>query len=148
MKVFFDTNVIIEYLIQRERMDVVEHVVDKLDDGGHHLYMSAGSFYTILYVVDKHINKELHIEKKTRVAFLRNLAQGLLKEYHVAGHDNESLLRSINDLRFADLEDSCQLQAAVSVGCQYLLTFNSKDYPTTNNHIEIMTPEQFLDVNP
>jgi predicted nucleic acid-binding protein len=146
MKVFFDTNVIIEYLIQRERLNVVERVVNRLNEGSHRLCMSAGSFYTILYVVDKYINKELHIEKKTRVAFLRNLAQGLLKEYHVVEHDNESLLCSINDMRFSDLEDSCQLQAAVSAGCQYLLTFNSKDYPITDDHVEIMTPEQFLDV--
>lgn len=148
MKVFFDTNVIIEYLIQRERLDAVKRTINQLIAGGHSLYMSVGGFYTILYVVDKYINKELNIEKKTRVAFLRNMAKGLLKDYHVAEHDNESLLRSINDMCFADLEDSCQLQAAVSVGCQYLLTFNSKDYPNTDNHIEIMTPEQFLDVNP
>ena len=148
MKVFFDTNVIIEYLIQRDRLDVVKQVINRLHDGGHTVYMSVGGFYTILYVIDKYLNKELRIEKMTRVAFLRNMARELLAEYHVAGHDNESLLRSINDLRFADLEDSCQLQAAVSSGCQYLLTFNSKHYPTTDNHIEIMTPEQFLDDNP
>lgn len=144
MKVFFDTNIIIEYLIQRERLDVVKQVINKLIDGGHGLYMSVGGFYTILYVIDKYLNKELHIEKKTRVAFLRNMAKGLLKEYHVAEHGNESLLRSINDLRFSDLEDSCQLQAAVSAGCQCLLTFNTKDYPITDSQIEVLTPKQFL----
>lgn len=147
MRVFLDTNIIIEYLIQRERTNLVKQVVNRLVEGDHALYMSAGGFYTILYVVDKHLNKELGIEKKTRVAFLRNMAQELLTEYHVAEHDNESLLRSINDLRFADLEDSCQMQAAVSAGCQYLLTFNLKDYPATENQIEIITPQQFLNEN-
>ena len=145
MKVFLDTNIIIEYLIQRERTNLVKQVVNRLVEGDQALYMSAGGFYTLLYVVDKHLNKELGIEKKTRVAFLRNMAQELLKEYRVAEHDNESLMRSINDLRFADLEDSCQLQAAAAAGCQYLLTFNSKDYPTTDNQIEVMTPQQFLE---
>ena len=148
MKVFFDTNIVIEYLIQRERSALVKQVVNGLVEGGHDLYMSAGGFYTILYVIDKYLNKELDIEKKTRVAFIRNMAKELLTEYHVAEHDNESLLRSINDLRFTDLEDSCQLQAAVSAGCQCLLTFNSKDYPTTDSPIDIMTPEQFLDNSP
>jgi predicted nucleic acid-binding protein len=145
MKVFFDTNVIIEYLIQRDRLNAVKQVVNQLIEGNHALYMSAGGFYTILYIVDKHLNKALNIEKTTRMAFLRNMAQGLLKDYHVAEHNNESLLRSINDLRFADLEDSCQLQAAILSGCQYLLTFNTKDYPAINHQITIMTPEQFLD---
>lgn len=148
MKVFLDTNIIIEYLIQRERTNLVKQVVNRLVEGDHALYMSVGGFYTLLYVIDKHLNKELGIEKKTRVAFLRNMAQELLKEYHIAEHDNESLMRSINDLRFDDLEDSCQLQVAVSSGCQYLLTFNSKDYPTSGNQIEVMTPQQFLDNYP
>ena len=147
MKVFFDTNVIIEYLIQRERVDAVKRVIDRLVDGGQDLYMSAGGFYTILYVVDKYLNKELHLEKETRISVMRNMARVLLKDYHVAEHDNESLIRSIEDLHFADLEDSCQLQAAVSAGCQYLLTFNSKDYPS-DSQILVLTPEQFLDVHP
>ena len=148
MKIFFDTNVVIEHLMQRERFDIMKQVLNRFIDGNHVLYMSVGGFYTILYVIDKYLNKELHIEKMTRIGFLRNMARELLTEYRVAGHDNESLLRSINDMRFTDLEDSCQLKAAVSAGCQYLLTFNLKDYPTTDNQIEIMTPEQFLDNNP
>ena len=57
---------------------------------------------------------------------------------------NESLLRGVIDLRFDDLEDSCQLQAAVSAGCHYLLTFNVKDYPPSGSQIKVVTPEQFL----
>lgn len=145
MKVFFDTNVVIEYLIQRNRFDAAKQAIDRLINSGHALYMSAGGFYTILYIVDKYLNKELHIEKETRVAFLRNMARGLLKDYQVACHNNESLMQSINDMRFADLEDSCQLQAAISSGCQCLLTFNVKDYPTSESQMEILTPEQFLE---
>ena len=148
MKVFFDTNVILEYLVQRERLDAAKRVIDRLVDGGHDLFMSVGGFYTILYVVDKYLNKELHVEKETRITVVRNMARVLLNEYHVAEHDNGSLMRGIDDLRFADLEDSCQLQVAVSSGCQFLLSFNSKDYPTTDNRINIMTPQQFLDHYP
>ena len=99
------------------------------------------------YVVDKYLNKELHFEKETRIAVLRNMARVLLKDYFVAGHDNESLLRGVDDMRFVDLEDSCQLQAAVSSGCQWLITFNLKDYPA-EKQIEIMTPQQFLNSYP
>ena len=144
MKIFFDTNVVIEHLIQRERMDTVKQVLNRIVDGHHEFYMSTGGFYTILYVVDRFLNKEMHLEKENRIAIMRNMAQGLLNNYIIAGHDNESLLRSVNDLRFDDLEDSCQLQAAVSAGCQCLLTFNTKDYPITDSQIEVLTPEQFL----
>ena len=148
MKVFFDTNVILEYLMQRERLDATKRVINQLVDANHDLFMSAGGFYTILYVVDKFLNKELGIEKSKRVVILRNMGRGLLNEYGIAGHDNESLIQGIDDLRFSDLEDSCQLQAAISAGCQCLLTFNAKDYPTTNGLIKTITPEQFLLENP
>ena len=148
MKIFFDTNVVIEHLMQRERFDFMKQVFTRFIDGNHVLYMSVGGFYTILYVVDRFLSKEMHLEKETRIAVVRNMAQGLLNNYIIAGYDNESLLRSINDLRFDDLEDNCQLQAAVSAGCQCLLTFNAKDYPTDDNQIKVMTPEQFLVENP
>ena len=144
MKIFFDTNVVIEHLIRRERFDTVKQVINRTVGGGHELYMSAGGFYTILYVVDRFLGKELRLEKEARIAVLRNMAQGLLNSYRIAGHDNESLMRGVDDLRFDDLEDGCQLQAAVSAGCQCLLTFNEKDYPAVDRQIEVVTPEHFL----
>ena len=144
MKIFFDTNVVLEHLIKRERFDTVKQALNRIVGASHELYISAGGFYTILYVVDRFLNKELQLEKEPRIAVLRNMAQGLLNNYRVAGHDNESLLRGVIDLRFDDLEDSCQLQAAVSAGCQYLLTFNVKDYPPAGSQIKVVTPEQFL----
>jgi predicted nucleic acid-binding protein len=133
MKVFFDTNIILEYMMRREQFDAAKQVINGLVNDNHALYMSAGGFYSILYIVDKYLNKELHMDKETRVAFMRNMAHGLLKDFQVASHDNESLLCGVDDLRFTDLEDSCQLQAAISAGCQYLLTFNVKDYPSSES---------------
>lgn len=144
MKVFFDTNIILEYMMRREHFDAAKRVIDRLVNDNHDLYMSAGGFYSILFIVDKYLNKELHIEKETRVAFMRNMARGVLKDYCVANNDNESLLHGIDDLRFSDLEDSCQLQAAITAGCQFLLTFNVKDYPSSESRIQVLTPTQFL----
>ena len=62
----------------------------------------------------------------------------------VAGHDNDSLLRGINDEKFTDLEDSCQHQAAIKAGCDYLISFNVKDYANSTT-LKVMTPKEFLD---
>ena len=40
--------------------------------------------------------------------------------FNVAEHDNDSLLRSVEDISFDDLEDSCQYQAAQKAGCEVL----------------------------
>ena len=148
MKVFVDTNVIIEYLIARERVGAAKQVIDWLVENRNDIYMSVGGFYTILYSVDKYIRKELFPPKDLRLNMLRGIARGLLANYRVAEHDNKTLLQAITDLRFSDLEDSCQLQAAIKCGCQILLTFNNKDYPTTDSMpIKVLTPETFIETH-
>ena len=144
MKVFVDTNVIIENVIRRERFDVARRVIDSLLVDKNELYMSSGCFYTLLYVVDKYLRSEFRMEKTFRLAFLRNMAHGLLSDFRVAAHDNDSLLCSIEDFRFSDIEDSCQLQAAIASGCDYLLSFNVADYPSSDDRIMILSPEEFM----
>ena len=146
MKVFVDTNVVIDYMLQREHSDMAKKVIDRLLDSCEELFISSGSFYTLLYVIDKHLRKEFRMEKTVRLAFVRSVAHGILKDYRVAAHDNETLLRSVDDLRFSDLEDSCQLQAAIVAGCDYLLTFNTGDYPAkAEQKPVVLTPEEFYD---
>ena len=57
-------------------------------------------------------------------------------------HDNESLLRGVEDMQFKDIEDSCQYQAAVAAGCDFIITYNVKDYPHTL--LPVFSPSDFL----
>ena len=60
----------------------------------------------------------------------------------VVEHDSESLLRGVEDMQFKDIEDSCQYQAAVAAGCNYIITYNVKDYPHTL--LPVFSPSDFL----
>jgi predicted nucleic acid-binding protein len=63
----------------------------------------------------------------------------------VAEHDNASLLRGITDENFTDLEDSCQYQLAQRAGCQFLITFNVKDYHIEqDSSIKVLSPEEYI----
>ena len=44
MKVFLDTNVLLEYLMQREQVDTVERLIDSLQSSGGEMHISAGGF--------------------------------------------------------------------------------------------------------
>ncbi len=59
-------------------------------------------------------------------------------------HDHDSLLRAIGDNKFTDLEGSCQHQAAAKAGCEYLISFNLKDY-VEGATMKAITPQAFLD---
>ena len=129
MRVFLDTNVILEFFIERE-------------DVKAEMYMSVGSFYTMLFLIDKYLRKELGLTGEVRIATLRSLAVKIVKAISVVEHDNESLLRGVEDVQFKDIEDSCQYQAAVAAGCDFIITYNVKDYPHTL--LPVFSPSDFL----
>ena len=145
MKVFIDTNVILEYTMERERAEIVDKLFDTLKIQEHQMLMSVGGFYTMLYVIDKFLKKEMHLDKDVRIKTLRSVMQRLLQSFLVAEHDNESLIRGISDADYTDLEDSCQYQLAQRAGCQVLITFNVSDYHNAQNSpVKILTPEEYI----
>lgn len=144
MKVFLDTNVLLEYLMQREQVDVVEQLMDIFQRTDDEKYMSSGGFYSILYVMDNYFRKHLEIKNPDRTSAIRVIAKQLLENFHVAEHDNNSLLDGISNELFDDLEDSCQYHVALKMGCKYFLTFNTKHYPKESNDMKVLTPNDFV----
>ena len=70
----------------------------------------------------------------------------ILQMFDVAEHDKNSLLRSVCDKEYKDIEDSCQHQVAQKMGCEALVSFNISDYKeSTDGHVKIFTPQQFID---
>ena len=144
MKVLIDSNVILEVILQREEYETANSVLRALYESEHEMFMTTGCFYGMLYVVDKYLRKDMKLVNPKRTDTLRSVMAKVLSIMKVAGHDNDSLLRGINDGKFMDLEDSCQHQAAVKAGCDYLISFNLKDY-ANGASIKAMTPREFLD---
>jgi predicted nucleic acid-binding protein len=141
MKVFVDTNVILDYILQREHYTEAKRAIAQEVAAQDTLLMSVGGFYTMLYVVDKYFRKEFQQNHIVAVAQTRDVMRKVLSLFTVAEHDNTSLLNGLNDLAFHDLEDSCQYQLAVKHGCEKLLTFNTSDYPAdTCKGLEIVAP--------
>ena len=142
MRVFLDTNVILEFFIEREDVRTAAQLFKRLKEEKAEMYMSVGSFYTMLFLIDKYLRKELGLTGDVRIATLRSLAVKIVKAISVVEQDNESLLRGVEDMQYKDIEDSCQYQAAVMAGCDYIITYNVKDYPHTL--LPVLSPSDFL----
>lgn len=109
--------------------------------------ISSGSFYTLTYLIESYLKKE-GWEKETRILELRRILKGLLCEYMIAGDlDWEA---GVEDSRFADLEDSYQYQAALSSGCDLLLTLNVQDFKNviSDSSLHVCSPSEFVDKYP
>lgn len=59
MKVLVDTNVILEYVLQREHYAEAKQAIAQEISTQNTLLMSVGGFYTMLFVVDKYFRKDL-----------------------------------------------------------------------------------------
>ena len=146
MNILIDTNVILENFLQRERYDVTHRLFGNIRKQGHAMFISTGSFYTMVFLVDKYLKRECGMTGEMRLVTLRQLMLGILNDFDVAGHDKASLIRSVNNTTFKDIEDGCQFEAAKNADCKLLLTFNISDYPTNvNSSVTVLSPEEYLD---
>lgn len=142
MKILLDTNVMLEIILQREEFETANHLLNALWAGKHQMYMTAGSFYSMLFTVDKYFKKVLDMTEPMRTTMVRSVMRQVLRIVDVAGQDRQALLNGINDSNFKDLEDGCQHEAALKEECDYLLTFNVKDYAGAS--LAVLSPQEFM----
>lgn len=146
MNILLDTNVILEYFAVRERYAIAKRLFDHLRGERDTLFMSVGSFYTMIFLVDKMLRKQMGLRGETRVNALRDIMEQILATIAVAEHDKESLLRGVKNMQFKDIEDGCQLELAKKASCELLLTFNVSDYPSdADSNITVLSPEEYLE---
>ena len=146
MKVFIDTNIILEYFMHREKYEVAEKLLKELHNRDAQMFMSVGAFYTIHFIILKYLRKEQGLVGEECLRNLRIILNKILQMFDVAEHDKNSLLQCVSDKRYKDLEDSCQYQVAQKVGCEALVSFNISDYKeSTGGQVKIYTPQQFIE---
>ncbi len=146
MRIFIDTNVILEFFMHREEYEVAEKLLKELRRRNAQLFMSVGSFYTIHFIILKYLHKEQGLVGEECLQSLRIILSKILQMFDIAEHDKNSLIRGISDTEYKDLEDSCQYQVAQKVDCEASVSFNISDYSeTTDGQLRIYTPQQFID---
>lgn len=143
MKIFCDTNILLEVLLDREEADSIETILNYASEHNIELYISTGSLYTIVYTVDKHFRQK-SIEKSVRLSIVRNLLHEILKQYIIAIGNNEILIEATDYTVMSDIEDAFQFKIAEHNQCDVLLTINIKDYQDTDSNIKAMTPTEFI----
>ncbi|MCU0340233.1 MAG: PIN domain-containing protein [Spirosomaceae bacterium] len=137
IEIFLDTNVVLDVLFERpERYAVAGRQILRFCELGKiNGYISAASFYTITYYVQK--NRSLSETKQILGDYLNLLTT--LETSH------SSLETGVHSL-FTDLEDAYQYQTALaqeSIG--YFVTGNIKDYKKYQvPQLPIVTPDELL----
>lgn len=132
-KVFIDTNIILDVMLDREKFLLESSNVLALQILGEaELYATALTFANALYICRKLIGKEESIEKLSKV----------FEKLHVSPLGQEEYNAAMK-MSHKDIEDNFQYCSAISAGCDVIVTRNIKDFPS-DGKINVMLPKDFL----
>ncbi len=132
MKVFIDTNLVLDVLAQREPFfDDSKRVWELIEKGEVTGYLSATSLTDIFYILKKHLGQDGAYASLGKLMLV-------FRAVTVSEADIRKALR----LGLSDFEDAIQLVCSRKLGIEYLVSRNTKDYPP--NASEVITPAEFL----
>ncbi len=132
MKILFDTNVVLDLLLDRKLfVDSAQKLFDEVESGNIEGYLGATTITTLDYLLTKSLSaKEAsHIIKK------------LLKLFEIAPV-NRLVIEDALDSGFPDFEDAVLHAAAVHCGAQAIVTRDEKGFPKAQ--LAIYAPEALL----
>jgi predicted nucleic acid-binding protein len=131
-KVFLDTDVILDFLLDRKAFSDASIFILNMGDLGKIKLYSSGLVFSNCYYILRKISTHLKV-----IDALQSL--GSFIEF--APVDHQVVLNALHS-SFKDFEDSVQNAAASSAGVRFLITRNIKDYKKSD--LAVMTPEEYL----
>lgn len=131
MKVFLDTNILLDFGLDRERADFAGGILQLGKDGLIDLYASYLSYANMGYILRDRPTPE-------RYELVRMMRQPVI----VLPCDANQLDAGLNT-EVKDYEDMPQYQCALAAGCDVVVTNNKKDFHEFCS-LPFLTSEEFL----
>jgi len=133
MRVFIDTNVIIDLLAKRQPFYVESQKIFSLSDTKQiELFISSLSLVNTHYL----LNNVMKIKD----------ARLILGKFKVLVQSNalsdKIIELALNDTKFKDFEDGIQYYSALESQCQLIVTRNLKDFK--NSKIPVLSPKEYI----
>jgi predicted nucleic acid-binding protein len=134
VKILFDTNVVLDLLLERQPfvMDA-DALIAKVERGEITGYLSATTVTTIYYIIAKSLGNDA----------TRNHMSRLLSLFEVASVSRAVLVSALNT-KFRDFEDAVLHQAARAVAVDVIVTRNSGDFAQAT--LPVYDPPTLLNV--
>ena len=146
MNILFDTNIIAEYFEHRAQYGFVRPILQAVRDGQHKGFITQGTVYTLTYLAERALKKS-GIHEPELTERLRDFMLSIMQLFEPVGISKQEFIKAILNRDFKDLEDSMQLQTAISHNCDVLLTININDFKkSTDDGVELLTPQDFVEL--
>lgn len=135
MLILIDTNVLLDIIARREPYVIFsEKVIDLCRQEIINGAIAGHSVLNAMYVLRKNFTLE---ERK-------EIFLSLCEFLYVESVDFGKIIQALKDDDFSDFEDCLQMQCALSLRADYIVTRNVKDFVASE--IPVVTPENFLNI--
>lgn len=135
MLILIDTNVLLDVIARREPYVIFsEKIIDLCRQEIINGAIAGHSVLNAMYVLRKNFTLE---ERK-------EIFLSLCEFLYVESVDFGKIIQALKDDDFSDFEDCLQMQCALSLRADYIVTRNVKDFAA--NEIPAVTPEEFLNI--
>ena len=132
-KILIGTNVLLDYLLEREPFfEDAKNVILLCIKGKIKGCIAAHSISNMFYILRKDYTA------KER----REILSSLCTIFDVEGIDKAKLLSGLANEEFSDFEDCLQMECAKSYGAEYIVTRNVSDYSTSD--MKAILPSEYL----
>jgi len=135
MKILIDTNVILDFLLDREPFfESAEKLIQIVNEDRVEAYLTANSITDIVYMS----------RKKLSLDQIQLLVLKMLETIHVISVDKKDILAAF-ELGFSDFEDALQSACSQKEQIDYIVTRNKKDF--IHSKIEAIDISDFLEAH-
>ncbi len=132
MKVLFDTNIILDVLLDRKPFsEHASYLMSKVERSEIDGFLCATTITTIHYLLSKYLPKDTAIGNINSIMALFKIASV-----------NRLVIENAIKSKITDFEDSVLHESAKHAGVDYIVTRNIKDFKKTK--IPVFTPTEFL----
>lgn len=131
-RAFLDTNILLDYYLNRQRADAAEKVFVEANNGQIELFASTLTFANFAYVVKREYPREEVYHALDEVE----------RRITALPMDRRQLRLAI-DHPCRDFEDMLQYQCAFAAGCGAIITNNKKDF-LDFSQLPLYTAEEYL----
>lgn len=130
--VFFDTNVMLDFLGERKLFyETASKLITLSESGKFIIVVSPVSFVNSNYILSKSENRTAAIEKIRKFKVV----------CQVSRIDSMMIEKSLQS-NFTDFEDAVQYFSALEFGCHIIITRDAKGFK--NSTLPVMSPDEFL----
>lgn len=134
-KILIDTNVLLDYLLERDPFfEDAKKVILSCTEGDTKGCIAAHSISNMFFI----------LRKDYTASERREILSSLCTIFDVEGIDKAKLLAGLANEEFSDFEDCLQMECAKSYGAEYIITRNVADYSASE--IKAILPSEYLEL--